>query len=239
MAVSNNMVDDDMIRTLLDLPASRTTFTKTQHAYVDVRKAIVTHSLPGGTPLDEAFLQSQFDVGRTPLREALKRLSHEGLLVWSSHQAPTIRDVGAHEMQHLYETRQILEPTIALLAARRATPADHKRIDHYKDALLEASESGQIYESVEMDFALHAAIAQATGNRYLAESSTFLNLRSLRVWYRNQVAHGISTISSTHSALVDAICDRDERKAETLARQHIANSMSRQATAVRNLLDFD
>ena len=239
MTATSKRSQDDLIRTLLNLPESRTVFTKSQRAYVEVRKAIVTHSLPAGTPLDESYLLSLFPVGRTPLREALKRLAHEGLLVWTSHQAPTVRDVSMHEMQYLYETRQMLEPSIAVLAARRARPEDHRIIEGFRDALIEASVSGDIYGSVESDFALHAAIARSTGNRFLAEASNALNLQSLRLWYRNQSAHGVTTIHKTHSDLVQAIIDRDEDRSEHLAKSHIQSSLLRQTTALRELSQLD
>lgn len=239
MTATEQHQQDELIRTLLNLPASRTVFTKSQRAYADVRKAVVTHSLPAETPLDESYLLSLFPVGRTPLREALKRLSHEGLLVWTSHQAPTVRDVSMHEMQYLYETRKMLEPTIAVLAARRATSADHSNISYYLDTLVEASLSGNIYRSVESDFALHAAISRATQNRFLAEASISLNLQSLRLWYRNQSAHGVHTIHETHTDLVESIISQDEDRAESLAKAHIQSSLMRQTTSLRELSTLD
>lgn len=239
MAITDHNVEDELIRTLLNLPASRTTFTKSQRAYAEVRKAIVTHSLPANTPLDESYLQSQFSVGRTPLREALKRLSHEGLLVWTAHQAPTVRDISLHEMQYLYETRRMLEPTIAVLAARRATAIDRDRIREFNESLVDASLSGDIYRSVESDFALHTAIARASQNRFLADSSTALNLQSLRMWYRNQTVHGIRTIHETHTDLVEAILTHSEERAESLAKDHIQSSWQRQTTSLREFSSFD
>lgn len=235
----NQQTQDNLIRTLLNLPASRTVFTKSQRAYADVRKAIVTHSLPANTPLDESFLLSLFPVGRTPLREALKRLAHEGLLVWTSHQAPTVRDVSMHEMQYLYETRRMLEPAIAVMAAQRATPQDIASIQSYSDDMVDASQTGDVYRSVESDFALHAAIARSTQNRFLAEASTALNLQSLRLWYRNQTTHGIKSIHETHTELVDAIFSRDTTRAESLARAHIQSSLNRQTTALNEFKFLD
>lgn len=234
MALRMTPPDDDLIRTLLNLPASRTVFTKSQRAYAEVRKAIVTHSLPAGTPLDETYLISLFPVGRTPLREALKRLTHEGFLSWPSHQAPSVRDVSMHEMQYLYETRKILEPTIAVLAARRASPDDHERITACLTRLIESSEHDSIYESVEHDYALHAAVARATQDRFLAEASNQLNLQSLRLWYRNQMTHGVSNIHEMHSLLAESILARDEARAEMLATEHIAASLQRQTSALRD-----
>lgn len=221
-------VDDKLIRILLNRPSGALSLTKTQLAYVAVRKAIVTHSLPAGIPLDEAMLLAEFPVGRTPLREALKRLTHERFLSWPPHQAPTVLDVGFHEMRYLYETRRLLEPTIARLAALRCDPADRLRLDTSRQSMVEASETGKIYDSVEHDFAIHSAIASASHNRFLAEASNYLNLQSLRLWYRAQERHGVANIHVMHTDLVQAISNGNPELAERLAFQHIESSLLRQ-----------
>ena len=221
---------DKLMRTLFKLRDPRTGLTKSQQAYAEVRKAIVTRTLPAGTPLDESLLQSLFPVGRTPLREALKRLAFEGLLSWPSHQAPTVLDVGVHEMLRLYETRRLLEPTVAILAARRSTTDDHAKMIEFCQAMAHCAKSGDVYESVEIDYALHAVIAHSTQNRFLAEASDHLNLQSLRLWYRAQEAHGVAATPRLHTELVEAIISGDEKLAESLAHSHIENSLNRQRT---------
>lgn len=211
------------------VPNGRRQFmTKSQRAYAALRHAIVTHALPAGTPLDELTLLDRFPFGRTPLREALKQLSFEGLLFWPPRQAPVIRDIGFHEMRHLYETRHLLEPEIATLAAQRATAQDIDRIQLICDQLVEASHTGDVYESVELDYALHAAFARATQNRLLAEASDNLNLQSLRLWFRAQQGLGISTIHTSHIELVEAVRRGDADRARALAVEHIESSRRRQ-----------
>jgi len=206
----------------------RSVLTKSQQAYALVRRAIVTHELPSNVPLDEGLLLEHFACGRTPLREALKRLSFESLLVWSPRQAPMIRDVGLYEMQHLYTTRRILEYEVAILAAERATDEDIERMNTFRTQLSEASQAGLVYEAVELDFGLHSAIARATQNRFLVEASDNLNLQSLRLWFRAQNEHGVFTIDKMHSELVSAISQHDTQRARELTAAHIDSSFSRQ-----------
>lgn len=202
--------------------------TKSQRAYASLRRAIVTHALPAGTPLDEIMLLGRFPFGRTPLREALKQLSFEGLLFWPPRQAPVIRDVSLNELRHLYETRYLVEPEIAGLAAERATPYDIDRIETICDQLVEASQKNQVYESVELDYALHAAIAHSTRNRFLAEASNNLNLQSLRLWFHAQQGLGVATIHHLHIDLVEAVSRKEVMRARALAVEHIDRSRSRQ-----------
>ncbi len=202
--------------------------TKVTAAYGAVRRAIVTHELAASHPLDESWLRASLDIGRTPLREALKRLAHEKFLLWPSHQAPIIRDVGVEELPRLFETRILLESRVACLAAQRATQIDVNRLTQILELLSKASATEQTYHSVELDFAFHAAIAQSTQNRFLREASDSLNRQSLRIWYRSQRTLGVGSVETLHRQLADAIRKRDATLAATVAQDHVQRSMERQ-----------
>jgi DNA-binding GntR family transcriptional regulator len=219
-----------LAQTLFGHPAQRTHLTKSERAYAAVRRAIVTHALPPSVPLDEYSLLAQFPYGRTPLREALKRLSHEHLLVWPPHQAPMVRDIGLYDLAHLYETRELLETRIAHLAAERAGPKDLATLNGIRERLSHATDEGSIYEAVELDYALHAAIARTTRNRYLTEASNLLNLQSLRLWYRAHNELGVSIVNKAHIDLVASIENHDPEAAVALAIEHVVSSRSRQDT---------
>ncbi|HLU34211.1 MAG TPA: GntR family transcriptional regulator [Thermomicrobiales bacterium] len=210
----------------------RRPLTKSQRAYASLRRAIVTHGLPSGIPLDEGMLLDRIPYGRTPLREALKQLSFEGLLVWSPRQAPAIRDIALHEIRHLYEMREFIEPQAAGLAAERATEDDKASMQALRDELVAVTSQGKVYEAVELDYALHASIARATQNRFLEEASVTLNRQSLRLWYRAQRAIGVENIHRSHSELVEAICTGDHKRAKALAVRHIETSRERQWAVV-------
>lgn len=202
--------------------------TKVTTAYGSVRRAIVTHELPASQLLDEAWLRSRFDIGRTPLREALKRLAHEKFLIWSAHQAPMVRDIAVDELPRLYEMRILLETHIATLAASRATQIDDQRLEQILDLLAAASARDDTYQSVELDFALHAAIAQSTRNRFLREASDSLDRQSLRLWFLSQSSLGMGLVGELHRQLAGAIMDRDPERARSLALDHAERSIERQ-----------
>jgi DNA-binding GntR family transcriptional regulator len=202
--------------------------TKVTTAYGAVRRAIVAHELPASHPLDETWLRTRFDSGRTPLREALKRLAHEKFLIWPSHQAPIVRDVGMEELPRLYETRMLLESQVAYFAAQRATNVDDDRLAQILELLAAASTNAETYHSVELDFAFHAAIAQSTQNRFLREASDNLNRQSLRIWFRAQRALGVGQVEMLHRELANAILERDAARAASVAREHVQRSVERQ-----------
>jgi len=202
--------------------------TKGDLAYRTLRQAIVTFEIPAGVPLDEAELMARYGLGRTPLREALKRLALEHLVVWPAHRTPYVRAVSVDDLAPLYETRFLLEVPVARLAAERITEPELAGLEAILDELQETIAAGHTYDVVELDFALHAAIARGTHNRYLAEAITALNCSSLQLWYRAHQQLGLSRVQRLHTDLVAALHDHDPARAEALAREHIVASHRRQ-----------
>src|ERR1700683_2893936 len=98
--------------------------TKTEHAYCVLRRVIVTGGFDDGAPLDEVELMSRFDVGRTPIREAIKRLAGEEFSIWHPHRTPHVRSTSADDLASLFEARHFFEIPAVRFAAQRGTPAE-------------------------------------------------------------------------------------------------------------------
>lgn len=202
--------------------------TKTEQAYWNLRKAIVTGEFPELSPLDETVLMERIDVGRTPIREAIKRLSSEEFVVWHAHRTPHVRSTSIDDLASLYEARQIFEVKAALLAAERATPADLDIMEKLCDQLDEALNANDPYLVAELDYDFHLAIAQASHNRFLVEAIRFLNYGSLRLWYRSYIRIGTESINDHHRLQVDAIRRGDTKLLERSTIDHIEFSHERQ-----------
>ncbi|MGH9018530.1 MAG: GntR family transcriptional regulator, partial [Acidimicrobiales bacterium] len=97
-------------------------------AYDRIRRSIVDGSYPPGSRLVEQALSSELDLSRTPIREALRRLEVEGLVLYRRHRGAVVRTTTADEVIDLYELRARLESYAAELAAARSTPADHRAL---------------------------------------------------------------------------------------------------------------
>lgn len=95
--------------------------TKSNEAYARVRRDIVTGVIPANEAIYEVNLGHRYGLGRTPVREALKQLSNEQLLVWLHRQSPYVPEIGLVQVQSLFEARATLETQIAALAAERIT----------------------------------------------------------------------------------------------------------------------
>lgn len=207
--------------------ATLATTTKADTAYGALRRAIVTLAFEGGEPLDEVALGDRFGVGRTPLREALKRLALEQLIVAPPHRTPYVRPLNLTDVQPLYETRLLLEVPVAGLAAERITPAELAALDGNLAELAAAIARGDVYETVEIDYAFHSMVARATQNRYLADAINQLNRGSLRLWYLAHRTLGLGSVEPLHTEIVEALRRRTRTVAEEVMRQHVVRFQRR------------
>src|SRR5207248_7463852 len=107
-------------------------------AYHEIRLLIVSLELAPGAVIDERELIERLEIGRTPIREALRRLAHEGLVEVYPRRGMFVTGVDVRELARLSEVREVLEPEAARLAATRATDDDRAAIG----ALLEELDGG-------------------------------------------------------------------------------------------------
>jgi DNA-binding GntR family transcriptional regulator len=208
--------------------SDQTFSTKTEQAYWILRRAIVTGEFEDWAPLDEVELTSKFDVGRTPIREAIKQLASEEFVVWHPHRTPHVRSTSADDLAQLYEARQIFEVTAARLAAARATSADLEIMERQSEQLEAAAAKKKLYEVAELDYDFHLSVAKASHNRFLVDAISHLNFGSLRLWYRSYVRMGTERINDHHCEELEAIRNRDAELAVKVALDHIQFSHERQ-----------
>jgi len=202
--------------------------TKTEHAYWVLRRAIVTGGFDDGAPLDEVELMSRFDVGRTPIREAIKRLAGEEFIIWHPHRTPHVRSTSADDLASLFEARHFFEIPAVRLAAQRATPAELELMEQVCGQLDAAIVDSKLYEAVELDYDFHLALAKASHNRFLVNAISHLNFGSLRLWYRSYVRMGTEGINDHHLQQLDAIRSHNADLAVSIAHEHINDSHQRQ-----------
>jgi DNA-binding GntR family transcriptional regulator len=205
--------------------------TKADHAYLLLRRAIVTGQIPANDPLDEVGLMRRLDAGRTPVREALKRLAQEQFIVWPPRRTPFVRETSTQDLHRLYESRMLMERPAARLAALRATKAQLDEVQRLGDKLRAATKAGDVYQSIEADHALHIAITRGSDNRFLTEAVDRLNCGSLRLWFVAQERLGLEQVPDQHQDILDALRSRDPDAAEAAVREHILLSLRRQLTA--------
>ena len=191
-------------------------------AYVDLRDRIVTQQLAPGTVLREDDLMRELEVGRTPLREAVKRLALENLVAVQPRRGTFVSPVEASDIQNISEVRAELEGYAAELAARRLD-GDHRAA---AEALLreveELAGSGDQDWLMRFDERIHRFTWEASGNPYLQDTLERYFTHSLRVWYLvlNRLP-GLSHAVHDQAHLVEALLAGDAERARSIMRQHV------------------
>jgi DNA-binding GntR family transcriptional regulator len=207
--------------------------TKSDIAYKRLRREIVTKVIPEDEPLDERDLMAQYGLGRTPIREALKRLQNEQLLLWPVRRSPYVPRIGADDMFHLHNARQVLEVQTAAMAAQTVSEGDIRELRQIAEEQRLQIANGNTYESAELDLKFHQRISLATGNRFLVEAVTRLDIGSLRLWWESMERLGMDNIEREHSRIIDALAARDTTLTGECMKEHVMNAFARHADLYR------
>jgi DNA-binding GntR family transcriptional regulator len=178
-------------------------------------------ALPPGTVLREDELMRDLGIGRTPLREAVKRLALENLVAVQPRSGTYVTGVDAADIVHIAEVRAELEAHAAELAARRLDGELRER----GEALLEqvrALERSDAQALMGLDETIHRLIWEASQNPYLIETLERYFVLSLRVWYvvLDRVP-GLTTAVLDHASLLEAVLGGDPVHARELMREHV------------------
>jgi DNA-binding GntR family transcriptional regulator len=193
------------------------------HVYTALRERILSGDLPRAAKLHQATLADELGVSRTPLREALRRLSAEGLVNFSPNRGATVSELDFSDMRHAWTARTALEPGAARLAAERRDP---EGIAAMREAIVaqrraDADNRGQSFSA---NRAFHLALAAASGNPHLTRFAEMLWVPRIGVpIYQAQAAEpaGPSAWADEHERIADAIERGDAGAAERLTRLHI------------------
>jgi len=198
--------------------------TAAEQAYELLKEKIITTRLKPGTMIEEAVLVNDLGLGRTPVREALKRLEAERLVVVLPRRGMYVAEVTLAELRELEEVRIPLETLSARLAVQRITPS---QLDELERLLVDVSSlppnDGSASErSLEMDRRLHELVWRASNNSLLeVECARLFNL-SLRMWYMLVDRLEPSDLhEEVFGEILAAAKDKDEQRAEDAILKHI------------------
>jgi DNA-binding GntR family transcriptional regulator len=182
-------------------------------AYDAIESMIVTLQLKPGSPIVESELVDITGLGRTPLREALMRMSSNGLIVQLPRRGLIISDIEAAEHMTLIETRRVIERLIAASAARRATPPHRQDILACADNMVAAAKRGDLNAYMEADQALDHVIHDACRNPSAVAAVIPLIIKCRRFWYAYQHEGDIEEGARCHMLLAKGIAKGNEEQA--------------------------
>ena len=210
--------------------------TKTDYAYVALRERIMSGALPHGSPVSQEALAAELNVSTTPLREAMRRLASEGLVILDAHRDARVAPLTADEARSLFEVRQQLDPLAVRLAAERRNEADSARIRAAASSL-KPLDAGSGLDALDAHRAFHAALYRASHNDLLISLLDGLwdkadRYRRATLETREDSPADRARVREEHQAMMDAVLDGDPGAAEEHMRRHVANSLGRRAIDV-------
>ena len=191
-------------------------------AYIDLRDQIISLEIEPGSLLQEDELMRTLGVGRTPIRDAIKRLHHERLVVVLPRLGTIVSDINITHLAQLSEVRVRNEGFAASLAAERATDAQRTRCSELIDALDELGRKTPRERVVGLDRDVHDLVYKAAHNPFLEDTLRQHYNLSLRLWFLvlDRVLR-IDALVRDHRALLNAIRRRRPPQALEIAQQHV------------------
>ncbi len=197
-----------------------------------LRERIFSGELAPGSFLDEPALCAELSISRTPLREALKVLTAEGLLRHEPRRGCFVNQITEQDLDEIFPVIALLEGRCAYEAARNATDADLAALEQLHERLQRNAKAKRINEYYETNFAIHEAIILLANNRWLAQ--VIGDLRKIVKLARLQQLHAPGRLEqslSEHLAVYAALKAHDAEGAEAAMRTHL----TRQRVALREL----
>jgi DNA-binding GntR family transcriptional regulator len=189
-----------------------------------VRSMIVDGRLPPGSRIPQAELADALGISRGSVREALRRLAGDGLVVFEVNRGFFVADVGPERVLERLEARLLLEPGMARLAAERRGEADLEALRHAVAAERSARSAASAHDASR---AFHAAVVAATHNDAMARIFDSLWIadvgRRLLASRRSQPDWQDADVAE-HEALLAAIEAGDGTLAESLMRAHVESA---------------
>src|SRR4051794_503270 len=190
-------------------------------AYTALRDQIVTLAIAPGAPINEDALGRALEMGRTPVREAIKRLALENLVSVFPRRGTFASEINITDLAHISDVRVQLEGLAAYRAAERLTAAQRDELD----ALAAEIDGGRgaAADLMALDARVHRFVYRCAGNPYLQDTlERYLNL-SLRLWYLvlGRLPHLFDRVHE-HRDLLLAIRSREAQRAQSIAAEHVA-----------------
>ena len=193
-----------------------------ERAYAELRREIVTLVREPGDPLREDALMLELGLGRTPIREALRRLADERLVVVMPRSGTFVSEVDPAEALQIAEVRIEIEGFAAALAAERASAEERVEHSDLRRALALARDGDEL---LRLDERIHGAIYRASRNPFLQATAEGYFQLALRLWSLVLAREPALLAETTgeHDALIEAIVAGDVAAAQRRARAHVGN----------------
>jgi DNA-binding GntR family transcriptional regulator len=204
--------------------------TGSSKVYTKLREEILRLQLTPGSPLDEVGLSDRFEMSRSPIREALVRLSSEGLVVILPNRSTIVAPMDFQRIPEFLDALDLLQRVVTRLAALHRTASELKQIvkaqKGYERAIAQSIASGDSLGMIEKNYDFHMTIAGAGRNQYFMDLYRRLleeGRRMLHFHFEYEALDpdiSVERMAAQHTQIVTAIEARDADAAEHIAHLH-------------------
>lgn len=199
-----------------------------------LRQMIVTGAVQPGDLLAETALAQEFEMSRTPIREALKQLEREGLVEVRARVGTFVRKPTQREIHEMFQLKEAFEGLAAGLLARRGRVPELLLLQENIAQSTEAVENGDAERYSQLVHEFHSTLVAGADNLKLSEH---YDLLMNQLAYHRIVSQTLSLPGrlrnsvNEHQAIIDAIISKDPLAAELVMRRHVASSSQSAALA--------
>ncbi|MDY7027901.1 MAG: GntR family transcriptional regulator [Spirochaetota bacterium] len=203
-----------------------------QKAYEYIKEKILTIEIPQGATISEVALAEEIGISRTPIREAIKKLEQEGLIV-TENRRKRVYILRIEEIKEIFELKYAIEGEMCALAAQRATVSQINEMQKLLDKMQQFQDSEDLENSsdehhlihtwLELDNQFHKLIFNMSGNKKAEVIINQLNFQWHRLRLGLLAMEGrLAKSVNEHIALGSAILDKNPEKAKDIMYQHLS-----------------
>lgn len=190
-----------------------------------LREEIAAGELAPGQRLDEIGLATRFGASRTPVREALSRLTAQGVLVQGERRGVFVAEYTRQDLSQIFEAMHEIEAACARIASQRLNLLTKSEIEAAQARCVEAAQSGDRAAYLRANEAFHTTIYRATGNPYMAEiASEFRHRTGPFRAKKFSTPEDLLASAQSHQDLIDDIFSEDSTTASKGMRDHMEAS---------------
>jgi DNA-binding GntR family transcriptional regulator len=199
-----------------------------EEAYCVIKDDIITCALEPGQKIVQSELAERYQMGTTPIREALHRLAQDQLVEPVPRVGYIVTPVTIADVQEIFELRYILESAAARLAASRGEQDHLEEIRSSAHFTYTYRDRQSYIDFLSRNARFHRKIAKAGGNGRLVSSISQLLDELMRVFHLGlDIRDSAAEMTNEHLALAEALCDRDAEQAAVIVQHQIERSQER------------
>ncbi len=212
------------------VPGFRKPKSMVDQIYLSISQAIATGVLEPGRRLVEQELQQDFGVSRAPIREAIRLLEADGLVVVDAYKKKQVRNLTREDLTENIPVLAALESLAARLAAAKITPDQIDQLEELNREIQKAFAAGRYQRCVELNFAFHRVFLRVADNKALRRAVRSIVKSTLWLWLTSQYYKNKSIIPISieeHQRVLEAFRSGDIHQVEDRVREHIENVLER------------